>query len=91
MDDSSKEDERLNASKIRGSGHLENTRSGESREHVTGMGRRENDRGRRTHRTKRRNEIRYKKVSSALRIIASGNGTGRERAGSGSLLICSPH
>ena len=37
MDDSSEEDERLNASKIRGSGHLENARSSESRDHVAGM------------------------------------------------------
>ena len=33
-----KKNERLNASKIRGSGHLENARSSEFGEHVTGMG-----------------------------------------------------
>ena len=38
MDDSSEKNERLNASKIRGSGHLENARSSEFGENVAGRG-----------------------------------------------------
>ena len=75
MDDSIEENQRLNASKIRDSGHLENARSSESREHVAGMGRRENDRDRRLHRVERRNEFRHSTVPGALRVIAGGDET----------------
>ena len=91
MDNASKEDERHNASKIRGSRHLEDARTSGSGEHVACMGRRENDRRRRTHRTKRRDEFRYEKVPGALRIRAGGDLTRRERAGRSRLFICRPN
>ena len=49
MNDASKEDEGLNASKVRGSGYLENARASGSGEHAAGLGRLENDCGGRTH------------------------------------------
>ena len=52
MDDASKEDERLNASKVQGSGYLENARSSGSGEHAAGLGRWKNARGRGTYRSK---------------------------------------
>ena len=55
------------------------------------MGRRENDRNRRTHPAKGRNEIRHTKVPGALRIRASGDETGGERTGRGRFLICSSY
>ena len=47
MDDATKEGERFNASKVRGSGHLEKARSSGSGEHAAGLGRWKNDRGKR--------------------------------------------
>ena len=49
MDNTSKEDEGLNASKVRGSGHLENARSSGPGEHAASLGRWKNDCGGKTH------------------------------------------
>ena len=91
MDNASKEDERLNASKIRGSRHLEDARTSGSGEHVASMGQREIDRRRRSHHTKRRDEFFHEKVPGALRIRASEDVTRRKRAVRGRLLICRPN
>ena len=78
MDDSSKEDEGFNASKVRGSGHLENARSSGAGEHAAGLGRLKNDRGRRTYGSKRRHEVRHEKVAGAQWTGASGDETRRK-------------
>ena len=86
MDDASKEDERFNDSKVRGSGFLEKARSSGSGEHTAGLGRWNNDRGRETYRSKRRDEIRHEEVPGALRTGATRNETRGERGS----LVCSP-
>ena len=60
MNDASKEDERFNASKVRGSGYLEKAQSSGSGEHAAGLGRWKNDPGRGTYRSKRRDEVRLR-------------------------------
>ena len=90
MDDACKEDERFNASKVRGSGYLENARSSVSGEHAAGLRRWKNDRGRGTYRSKRRDEVRHQEVPSALRTGATRDETIRERAGCSGPLVRSP-
>ena len=90
MDDASKEDERFNASKVRGSGYLDKARSSGSGEHAAGLGRWENDRGRGTYRSKRRDEVRHGEIPGALRTGATIVETRRERAGCSGPLVRSP-
>ena len=90
MDDSSEEDERLKAPKIRGARDLENACSGGFGEYVTGVGRWQDDCRRRTHCAERRNEVCHKKIPGALRTGTGGDETGRGGAGCSRPVVCGP-